>query len=301
MPHRPPNALPHLSVLAAAFALGCSSSSVGAPNVPADASAAVDAAAPVVDSAPPSGSTGDPCGDASACQGNTPVCRQLSKAGLVYLGGYCSSSCDLAANNSMSAVNPACPGAQGTCLPDPAAAPTVGACFELCTEKSGAYPCRNNYSCFLASDISAVCLPSSLSQCDPTQKGSCPADDAGARQTCAAVGLDAVGQCNDACDYFTQDCPALQSDAGMTAQGCFANDFGEGICGSASGTAIDGDSCQFIDDCAPGLGCHPEGATGAGVCRPYCGGPMSKTCTNGKKCVDLSTTVLKSTVGVCAG
>ena len=103
------------------------------------------------------------------------------------------------------------------------------------------------------------------------------------------------------CDYFAQNCPSLHGDGGGAAQGCFANNYGEGICGLGGSTATEGDSCQLIDECAPTFGCHAEGADGAGVGRPYCGGAANKPCTNGRKCIDYSTTLPISTIGFCAG
>jgi hypothetical protein len=181
----------------------------------------------------------------------------------------------------------------GTCIQG-----TQSSCLALCTEKTADFPCRDGYSCFLATSISAVCLPTSISQCDPTQKGSCPMNDAGAAQTCVQVGLDPVGLCDTACNLFTQNCAPDVSDAGSTPRACYSNNFGEGVC-DVAGPGGDGAMCQFISDCAAGLGCHVEGQSF--VCRPYCGGPGNAACNNGKQCIDFSMTVPKTTLGYCAG
>jgi hypothetical protein len=253
----------------------------------------------------PPGTTGTPCTTNADCAGTNGLCRTKSHSGVAYPNGYCSSDCNPANDDPSSGIDPECSGALGTCLGSTA----PGACLELCTGRidpsgaAGMFPCRDGYSCFLATDISAVCLPTALSQCDPTQKGSCMPNDAGKGQTCVSVGLDPVGVCDDACDYFAQDCAPDVTDAGSTPRACYANSFGEGICDIA-GAGTDGQPCAFLGDCAPGLGCHGEGGDGGpvmGVCRPYCGGASNKACTNGKACIDLSSTVTMATVGYCAG
>ena len=286
----------------ALLALGCGSSSTGSGpgddgGPPPGDDAGIDSAIvnPPIDAAVVPGTTGASCAAPSDCLGAIPACRLQSKTGVVYPSGYCSSSCDPARNATTNGVDPECPGSLGTCI-----ATSPPSCLELCTARaqSGGFPCRDQYSCFLATNITAVCLPTSRSECDPTQKGSCPVSDAGAGQTCVSVGLDPVGQCADACDFFTQNCAPDVTDAGSVPRACYVNNFAEGVCAETTGGA-DGTPCEFIGDCAAGLGCHPENS--AGVCRPYCGGPMPVGCTNGKQCIDFSSSVPKTVVGVCAG
>ncbi len=77
-----------------------------------------------------------------------------------------------------------------------------------------------------------------------------------------------------------------------------------------------GQMCALGTDCISGSCinnlCRPLGDGGTPspptdpmahprTCRPYCGGPMNVPCHNGKQCVDLSMTVPKTIVGVCAG
>lgn len=288
-----------------AFSLGCSSSNGGSPPAqdagvpPGDGSIGSDAPAPPVDGAvgPAPGTTGAACTAPTDCQGTSPQCRTKTMNGLPYPGGYCTSSCTIAKNDASTGENPDCPGT-GTCL----GTGTTGICLALCTAKTGLLPCRDGYSCFSATDVSSVCLPTAASECDPTLKGSCPKDDAGAARTCVPIGPDPVGECDPACDVFAQDCPAAAlPDGGAGApQNCYANQFGEGLCATqAKSPSPDGTACAYVNDCDKGLACHVEGM--AGVCRPYCGGSGNVMCSNGKQCVDLNMTVPKTTVGICGG
>ena len=315
--HLHPRAVPlsgfkWIAALAMLTASGCSSTSTSTPSDASDAAPdgatqndAPDLAqdgpplAPREDAngfpPPPNGSTGALCTTATECMGPTPVCRTKSHTGIIYPGGYCSSACDPTKNDPMTGIDPECPSNAGTCVPG-----ATPACLALCTDKAGAEPCRDQYSCFLASNLTAVCLPSSISQCDPTVKGSCPSSDAGTPQTCTSVGIDPVGQCDEACDYFAQSCASIQAgDASAQPRACYANELGEGVCAVPSAMGADGATCVFFTDCAAGLGCRLEG--NAGACRPYCGGAGNVACNNGKQCVDSSMTVPKSVAGYCAG
>jgi hypothetical protein len=249
---------------------------------PGDGSVPVDAASPP-DLAKPPGNTGAPCASAAECGGMQPVCL-TTQNGQTWPGGYCSSSCNPVQNDPGSGLNPACPGS-GTC----AGQGMMGSCFAPC----GPPPCaRMGYSCF-ATPFNA-CEPTSLSQCDPTVAGKC-----GAGMSCVRIGPDPVGRCDPGCDLFAENCPA---DGQGNPQACYASqDNGEGTCFSLRNPpgSSDGMQCMFLNDCAPGLYCHGEGAFA--YCRPYCGGPNNVACTNGKACVDLSAKVPKSVVGLCGG
>jgi hypothetical protein len=255
------------TVLITFFAVGLAACGSGSSALSPDA-------APHNPDAASLGATGDPCTLASDCTGTTPTCI-LNVGGLAYPGGFCSSHCDATKNDPSSEINPACPGT-GTCVGT--------SCGVLC----GAGTCRTGYSCF-NSATAAVCLPTALSQCDPTVAGSC----ADTTTTCDQVGQDPVGQCDPKCDPFAQDCAD-------SSKGCFANpQSGVGTCAGPNPNNGDGVPCNFENDCANGLGCYVGGSSP--VCRPYCGGPNNVACTNGKTCVDLSATVPQATVGVCGG
>lgn len=236
------------------------------------------------------GNTGDGCVKSIDCAGTKPVCITKDAMGNVWPGGYCTSVCNPQKNDPLDATNPACPGGMATCFGQG----TQGACGLLCTDRHGAAPClRMGYSCF------QICQPTSLSQCDPTKPRAC-----GMGKTCLRSGADDVGDCVPSCDIFVQVCPADMNGAMQT---CLASlDTGEGGCVSPVGnpSGRDGDQCQALAGCAPGLGCYaPPNATMKSqvVCRPYCGGPKNVGCSNGKQCVDCSTKVKKAVAGYCAG
>jgi hypothetical protein len=102
-----------------------------------------------------------------------------------------------------------------------------------------------------------------------------------------------VGQCVPSCDPFAQDCPARE--------GCVASaDTGEAGCVALSYTGKDGAPCVTPEECHAGFYCVAPPMM-QGACRAYCGGPNNVTCTNGHTCIDLSTKVPQTIVGVCAG
>ncbi len=264
---------------------------------------------------PQGGNSGDPCTKDTDCTGTKPTCLTKAGDGSVWPGGYCTSNCNPNKNDAMTGANPNCPGG-GTCIGQD----TMGACEANCTDMKGSMPCtRAGYVC------AQGCEPSSLYECDPTKKigqaGGCPQDggvflpgpapdggnaDAGTStysgRVCVRLGADNVGQCTDGCNVFTQNC---QPDAMGNDQACYASDdTGEGVCSAPYGNppGADGDACQYLNGCAAGLGCwsDPKNQNAPGVCRPFCGGPGNAACKNGKTCVDLSMTVMKSAVGSCA-
>jgi hypothetical protein len=245
------------------------------------------------------GPTGAPCKKDSDCSGTSPRCIMADTRGITWPGGYCSSACNPMENDS--GLNLGCPGGSGTCV----GTGTQGICESLCTNKIGSIPCtRSGYSCFVG------CEPDEVSQCDPRMAagmpGSCPQDggvflyDGGySGRVCVRVGSDDVGQCADGCDPFRQDCLPI---VGMTAACYASDDTGEGICSPEVGKGQgDGKACSYLNACDPGFACFAVDVHSAPVCRPYCGGPGSLACTNGKKCVDLSPLVKAATIGVCGG
>jgi hypothetical protein len=249
-----------------------------------------DLATPVVhDLAMPvsKGNTGDACANAANCRGTAPMCITRDAMGNVWPGGYCTSTCNPALNDPQTGINAACPGGNGICL----GAANPGNCGTACTAMNGANPCkRAGYACF------EVCEPQALSQCNPTVKGAC-----GGGMTCVRIGADDVGQCTPSCNPFAQGCALIMN----MPTGCFASDdTGEGLCSTIYRANGDGTACLYLNDCKAGLACYsPPNAMNQNqvVCRPYCGGPMNKACTNGHVCVDLSPNVTKAVVGVCGG
>ncbi|MBI5531262.1 MAG: hypothetical protein HY898_01005 [Deltaproteobacteria bacterium] len=272
--------------------IACSSSSDSAPppttedsGLQQDAATEAEPDGPVAEAAEDTkpvgdGRTGAPCEKNADCQGTKPMCLLTSK-GHTFQGGYCMSSCD-PANNDANGYNAECPGPTGVCDLD------AKLCMAGCTDKGGSLPCRAGYLCAFGA-TSNQCFPEDYSQCDVTERGSC-----GAGKTCKLFGLDPLGLCVTACDVFKQDCAQTPE-----PQACYSTGLGEGACSILPGKGADGVACIYANDCAPGLGCNEEGSSR--YCRPYCGGPDNKPCTNGKTCVDLSTDTPVSILGFCAG
>jgi len=239
--------------------------------------------------------TGAPCTAASDCLGTNAKCTTQDASNRVWPGGYCTSQCNPLFNDESSGgQNPNCPG-DGTC----AGSGSLGTCFALCTSAAGENPCvRQGYSCFFVG-TSNGCMPTSLSECNPSVRGSCPSNATGDGGTspgvCQQAGLDPVGACIEGCDVFAQTC----SDLNGTPRGCYAEmTFGDGTCTPTLGGGGDGIPCTFSNNCDPGFSCHIEG--NQRLCRAFCGGPNTIACAGGKSCVDLSPTVPKSTVGICS-
>ena len=228
--------------------------------------------------------TGDPCAKALDCAGVKAVCVVKDAQGINWPGGYCTSQCNPQNSDPQTGINPACPGGAGVCLGQG----NSGSCETACTDMNGKMPClRNGYSCFQA------CEPTARSECDPTVKGSCPNGT-----SCVRVGSDSVGLCAPACDPLKQGCSQIM----MTNAACYASDdTGEGACSTIDKMSGDGQSCFYLNDCSAGLGCFLPINGNPSVCRPYCGGPMSAPCNNGKQCVDLSPNVKQAVMGICAG
>lgn len=233
----------------------------------------------------PLGATGAPCNVAIDCDGENPFCVTKSADGASWPLGYCSSSCDPTMDDAQTGDNADCPGG-GICV----GMGTTGACYSECTAMGGARPCRDGYACFYEylTDLAyRYCAAAAESQCDPTVPGSCSPG-----MGCIRTGLDNVGVCETTCDLFAQDC-ANPSEA------CYVeDDTGRGFCLTSVGELGDGEPCQSIDECQTGLTCFQNGDS---VCRPFCGGPMNVACTNGKGCIDFSTKVKVTVVGVCGG
>src|SRR5579871_459077 len=108
------------------------------------------------------GNTGDPCAKNTDCQGTKPVCITKDTQGIMWPGGYCTSTCNPQKNDPQTGINASCPGGTGICL----GAGTSGSCETACTDMMGTMPCtRMGYSCFQG------CEPTARSQCDPTKMG----------------------------------------------------------------------------------------------------------------------------------
>jgi hypothetical protein len=242
--------------------------------------------------APQRYAAGGPCQHDTDCWGGKPVCMLKGANGETWPDGYCTSGCNPKNNNPQTGNSPDCPGSSSTCL-DIGQLGSSGSCMATCTAMSGAMPCRSGYACFDACDeYSCVnaCRPSSESQCDPTDLASC-----GMGMGCLRLGPDNVGLCDATCDPFAQDCSQKEMSA------CYVfDDTGRGFCSQAYTNLSDGEACQYVNECAAGLGCFFSNGN-AGVCRPFCGGPMNVPCSNGMSCVDFSTKVKVAIVGVCGG
>jgi hypothetical protein len=234
--------------------------------------------------APPSG---DPCTMAAMCAGAGATSAKcplmLMNAGMTPLpGGYCTSTCNTAKNDQTSSINPACPGGAATCVDNIFTTPS---CFAFCDSQT---PCtrKPDYSCFNVNAGGAndsVCLPTALSECDPTKAGSCPQDggvttDAGTMPgfSCVQVGPDPVGSCFTGCSVFKQDC---DPDSTGAPQACYETfPLGEGFC-TPPGMVAAGMPCMFLNDCIAGYACLQVGM--AAACRKFCGGPNNVPCAAG--------------------
>jgi hypothetical protein len=225
--------------------------------------------------------TGSPCGNAIDCAGDDAQCNTGQ-----WPLGYCVSTCDPVLTDAKSGYNPNCPGDHGVCV--------GGQCLAGCTAMDGALPCRADYACYDwcdgANPCAHICMPRWMSECDPAKPDSCLPS-----MVCLRAGLDEVGSCQTPCNLFAQDCD--QTFQPMTCT--VLDDSGTGVCNVSKGVIREGSSCVYTSDCVTGLTCFQEG--NGGVCRPFCGGPMNVACRNGKGCVDFSTTVKRTVVGVCGG
>ena len=257
--------------------------------------------------------TGAPCTVPADCDGVKPTCITKDAQGNPWPGGYCSSQCNPQKNDLKTGFNANCPGGVGTC----SGMGAQGSCYSYCTgtlSTPNDHPCtRMGYLCFGLGG-GGGCEPSDFSECSPDKPASCPQDggvfypaktDGGqpsySGRSCTLIGNDLVGSCADGCDIFAQNCANSMG----SPQGCFADDIsGAGTCTTLNSMGQDGDACIYTNDCNPGLGCYYNGggATGMGLCRPYCRtGANPIACTNGKTCIDHSKTVKSTLVGSCAG
>jgi hypothetical protein len=232
--------------------------------------------------------SGAACSTGTDCAGDDATCGDPS----MWPGGYCLASCDISVTDLPTGHNPTCPGDQSVCVRTSTA---EGACMAGCTAMNGALPCRPGYSCFerceFQSPCAHACLPSSLSQCDPTAPGGC-----GVGMDCLRAGLDVVGACATRCNVFAQDC--AQTNGPMTCT--VFDDTGTGVCTPAKGGTAQGGGCVVNSDCLQGLTCFQQ-LPAYPSCRPFCGGPMNVPCHNGKKCIDFSTALPLAVVGICDG
>jgi hypothetical protein len=222
------------------------------------------------------------CAGAGATMGKCEM-TLLNAAMTPLPGGYCTSNCQSAKNDSQTNINPQCPGGSGTCADNIFS--QGGNCFMACNPPS--IPCNTGYSCFFAQAAMGntdICLPTAASECNPTSATSCPQDggvttDAGTMpgRTCLRQGPDDVGACATGCDLFKQDC---DPDAQGNPQGCYETfDTGQGFC-IGPGSIAAGMPCVFLNDCVPGYACF-YGTGMKGTCRKFCGGPNNVPCAAG--------------------
>ncbi len=99
---------------------------------------------------------GSSCSAASACTGNNTL---TTLGTLSAAGGYCTNQ--PCANNNDCSSNSFCPGGG------------ANYCMGLCTDKDQCQAVNANNRCFYYNSTYDACLPSVLSECDPTLGSSC--------------------------------------------------------------------------------------------------------------------------------
>jgi hypothetical protein len=201
-------------------------------------------------------------------------------------GGYCT--------NTGCASDPDC-GTNGYCT-------SGGLCLGKC---SGANQCQAqnaNNRCFYADTTNpGACLPSSASNCDPTQFGTC-----GGTNACNRSGFDNVGDCLTTCTFGqtcandamgnAQVCDFLNNK--VDGQGNATSDIFQGLaCILRNGTATLGTACTYLNDCLQGFECDIYSTK---VCKQLCRFG-SADCTSGGTCTNSYklTTFTTGSIGLC--
>jgi hypothetical protein len=96
---------------------------------------------------------------------------------------------------------------------------------------------------------------------------------------CSAAGLDGFGNCTSSCDLWANT-------GCSTNEGCYPSPSGPGCAGAGSGAV--GSTCNFLNDCAPGLICN-------NTCKTLC--DATHTCPNAGACTMFSN--LPGGLGAC--
>jgi hypothetical protein len=238
--------------------------------------------------------TGDACTKATDCanglgpnQKATCITKTGTQTPVTWPMGYCSSPCRTSKTSLTDGTNSDCAadpnGVGAACIASPGQA--TGECHTACADHTT--DCRTGYVCGFVGGVVGTCLPAALSQCDMNT----PCQDA--NKSCVSYSPDgSYGQCELKCDYFKQDCAAVQ---GETVECLPDLTTGVGNCiASVNPNNMEGAQCQFLNDCAPGFICASQ------ACHALCGGPNSVACGAGKTCSDIpNAMVKKAVVGAC--
>lgn len=251
------------------------------------------------------GTGGPACGAGEQCVGGE--CRRERCSGVACTGG---AECDPAdglckcggAGGGVCRAGEAC-GADRrcvrssrcdgvTCRAGEVCDPTDGKC--TCGRLGGPY-CRDDQTC---EPLAAVCKGGELCatvtctsglSCDP-EDGSCRCGGFGGQlcgATEACVGVASGRRCAKSCTVLgTSSC-----ESGSTCR--YDVDARLEVCGH-EGTGRDGDSCDEVASCGPGLHCSRPRADLSGACRKYCRSPAD--CGAGSACSPFTT---GATLGVC--
>jgi hypothetical protein len=184
--------------------------------------------------------TGTTCHSGADCPGSAAACLS-SLGGVDAPGGYCStSSCN---------VDDDCGSSGAYCDSD-------GNCLQQCNQRDQCQTRNANNRCFYTSAVGA-CLPSALSQCDPT-KSDC---------ACVRVGYDDVGRCFPTCD-LPNSCAGGQNCIWLNTTA--ARDALNGAVCAPPGVVAAAQICQHEEDCVAGYECDVSRASGKSQCLEVC-------------------------------
>lgn len=145
--------------------------------------------------------------------------------------------------------------------------------------------------------------------CDPADANSCGDDDCEQVGPDASVGvctpggcgpgqIESQGQCYDVCDPLLQDC--------LEGETCVPTGDDAFACFPAAGSGEQGDGCEFVNTCEPGLFCMPgtllPGSEEPSACTTVCD-VSSPSCPSGLDCIAFfpegSAPAGSENVGVC--
>jgi hypothetical protein len=238
----------------------------------------------------PPGSLGLPCTKDTDCTaGVMPSCWEqevLDEPGNVPTpNGYCTSSCT---------TNSDC-GSEGTCA-------TVSGSMQYCLEScTNATTCRDpSYACWVLSNTSGYCWPSTLLTCNPTVgTGQCMLDNNGvpAAGGCIRRTFEDLGQCQQTCALGPGTCPVLGNgdkqhciyvNATLDTNGVPTRDKYKGTaCFELYANAItENGACSYLDECQDGLECNLTPG-GDSKCHTLCLVGLAGACAAPLSCKDV--------------